>query len=224
MGTAFALALSDALTPAGRRALMLSLGGALALLLCLWLGAWALLGLVHVGRFPWLDLPIEILGNLAALFLAWLVFPSMSMLVLSLFLDRIIAAIERAHYPELPAARASGIGEAIAGGLKLALLGLVLNLAALPLYFFLPGINLVIFYGLNGYLVGREYFEQIAYRRLEPREARAAWRAHRYRLIAAGAIVAFLLSVPLINLAAPLVGAAFMLHLFERQRRREKIL
>ncbi len=219
MGTAFSLALGDALTPAGRRALIWSFAGALVLLACLWLGAWALLGLVHVSRFPWLDTPIEILGNIAALVIAWMVFPAMSMLVLSLFLDRVVGVFERAHYPGLPPARAAGLGEAIASGLRLALLGLVLNLAVLPLYIFLPGVNLVVFYALNGYLVGREYFEAIALRRLEPRDARAAWHRNRVRLILAGAMIAFLLSVPLVNLAAPLVGAAFMLHLFEALRR-----
>ena len=158
MGKAFALALSDVLTPAGRRALLLSLVGAFVLLALLWLGAGALLNLVHVARFPWLDWPLRILGDLAALVLAWLVFPSMSMLVLGLFLDRVIAALEAAHYPGQPPARAVGIGEAIMSGLKLALIGLLLNLLALPVYVFLPGINLLVFYGLNGYLVGREYF------------------------------------------------------------------
>jgi CysZ protein len=216
MGKAFALALGDVLTPAGRRALLQSLAGAFILLALLWLGAWALLDLVHIARFPWLDWPIRILGDLAALFLAWLIFPSMSMLVLGLFLDRVIAALEAAHYPGQPPARAVGIGEAILSGLKLALLGLLLNLLALPVYVFLPGINLIVFYGLNGYLVGREYFEQVALRRLPPHR-------NRIGLILAGAMVAFLLSVPLVNLAAPLLGAAFMLYLFEDLRRRGRI-
>jgi CysZ protein len=220
MGEAFALALRDALTPAGRRALVLSLLGALALMVALWIGAWLLLGLIHVARFPWLDWPIEILGGLAALILAWLLFPATSLLVLSLFLDRVIAAFERAHYPGLPPPRDAGIAEAIASGLRLALLGLVLNLAALPIYIFLPGISLVLFYALNGYLVGREYFEAVALRRLAPRDARALWHADRLRLIVAGAAIAFLLSIPLVNLAAPLIGAAAMLHLFEGMRRR----
>jgi CysZ protein len=224
MGTAFSLALRDSLGPVGRRALMLSLGGALVLLTCLWLGAWALLGLIHVSRFPWIDTPIEILGNIAALVIAWLVFPAMSMLVLSLFLDRVVAAIERAHYPGLPPARAAGLGEAIKSGARLALLGLVLNIAALPLYLFLPGINFLVFYALNGYLVGREYFEQVALRRLEPPRARAMWHRYRNRLILAGAIVSFFLSIPFVNLAAPLIGVAFMLHLFEDLRRRTEIL
>ena len=223
MGTAFALAVADALTPAGRKALLLSLVGAFILLALLWAGAWLLLDLVHIARFPWLDWPIRILGDLAALFLAWLVFPSMSMLVLGLFLDRVLAALEQEHYPGQPPAREIGIGEAILGGLKLALIGLLLNLLALPVYVFLPGINLAVFYLLNGYLVGREYFEQVALRRLPPQAVHLAWQRNRIGLSIAGAAVAFLLSVPLVNLAAPLLGAAFMLHLYEDLRRRGRI-
>lgn len=219
MWTAFSLAVRDAMAPAGRRALMLSLGGALLLLAALWFGASALLALIHIARFPWLDTPLDILGKLAALVLAWLLFPAMSMLVLSLFLDRVVASFERMHYPELPPARASGIGEALRTGIRLALLGLVLNLAMLPLYFFLPGINVVIFYALNGYLVGREYFEPVALRRLAPRDTYALWQRDRVRLIFAGAVISLLLSIPVVNLAAPLVGASFMLHLFEELRR-----
>ena len=45
-------------------------------------------------------------------------------------------------------------------------------------------------------------------------------------LVVAGALIAFLLTVPLLNLAAPLIAALFMLHLVEgiRQSARGVIL
>jgi CysZ protein len=98
---------------------------------------------------------------------------------------------------------------------RLALLGIAINLLALPLYLLLPGLNIVLFYGLNGWLLGREYFEMVALRRLDERELRAAWRAHWPRLLVGGVVIAVLLTVPLVNLAAPLIAAIFMLHLFE---------
>jgi uncharacterized protein involved in cysteine biosynthesis len=45
------------------------------------------------------------------------------------------------------------------------------------------------------------------------------WHRYRVRLVIAGALIAFALSVPVLNLAAPLIGVAFMLHYFERLRR-----
>jgi len=191
---------------------------ALVLLLGLWAAASALLAGTHVSGFAWLDSVLHVLGSLAALFIAWLLFPAMTMLVLGFFLDRVVAAIERAHYPGSSEARRIGIGETLWSGIRLAFLALLLNLAALPLYL-VPGVNLFVYYGLNGFLVGREYFVAIAQRRLDPRGAHAMWQEYRFRLVLAGAVIAVLLSLPLVNLAAPLIGVAFMLHLFEGLRR-----
>jgi CysZ protein len=219
MFAAFSLAVGDAFAPEQRRALMLSIGLALLLLAGLWIAASALLAGTQVSGLPWLDTVIDVLGSLAALIITWTLFPAMTMLVLGFFLDRIVAAIERAHYPGLPQARPIGIGAAIASGARLAALALVLNLVLLPLYL-IPVVNLFVYYGLNGYLVGRDYFESIALRRLGPSGVRALWQWRRGTLVLAGAIIVLLLSLPVINLAAPLIGVAFMLHLFEGLRRR----
>jgi len=215
----FSLALRDTLAPRQRRTLLLSLALALALVAALWIAATLLIASVHIAAVPWIDAAFHLLGSLGAMIVAWMLFPAMSMLLLGLFLDGVVAAIESEHYPDLPPARRIGTGEAVASALRIAVLALVLNLVALPLYLF-PGVNLAVYYGLNGYLVGREYFELIALRRVALREARALWRWSRGTLLLAGAAIAFLLSLPLVGLAAPLIGAAFMLHLFERLRRR----
>lgn len=219
MWRALSLACIDVLAPTARRTLLLSLCGALLLLACLWLGASALLATFDLTGFYWLNAVIDVLGTLGALFIAWLLFPAMSMLVLGLFLDSVIVAIERVHYPQMPPTRRTGLGETLGSGLRFAFLALALNLLILPLYLFLSGGNAVIFYSLNGYLVGRQYFESVALRRMEPRNVRALWHQHRSRLTIAGIIITFLLSLPLLNLIAPLIGVAFMLHLFEALRR-----
>ena len=196
MGRALSLAIADAFAPAERRLLLLTVGGTILLLVVLWIGISALLPLLHFTGWHWLNLAIDVLGSAAAAFLAWLIFPTAAILILGFFLDRIIASI----------------------AVRLAALALLLNLLALPLYLFLPLANILLFFALNGYLVGREYFEAVAYRRLEEHELRAMWRRYRIRLMIAGALIAFALSVPVLNLAAPLIGVAFMLHLFEGLR------
>ena len=218
MLTALRLALADALRPEQRGPVLASIVLAIALLVALCLGATLLLSRLALAGIPWLDTAIEIAGGLAALVLAWALFPAMTMLVLGFFLDRVVAAVERRHYPELPPARRIGIGEALASALRILALALIVNLVLLPVYF-LPPINLFIYYGLNGYVVGREYFELVALRRLDGAAARAMWRWHRGRLILAGVVIVFLLSLPLFNLVAPVVAAAFMLHVFEGVRR-----
>ena len=68
-------ALSDLFAPQARRALWVRLAGALVLLFVLWLGATVLLQLVDIAGLAWLDRVIGVLGSLAAIVLAWLLFP-----------------------------------------------------------------------------------------------------------------------------------------------------
>jgi CysZ protein len=220
MLSALALALSEILDPRLRRMLALSLLGAAAVLAGLATGLFYLLAALATFGSPLLDRGIELLGGLGIIVLAWLLFPAAATLVLGFFLESALAAVEARRYPGLPPPRRQSIGEMLRAGLRLALLAIVVNLLALPLYVFLPGLNLVAYYGLNGWLLGREYFELVALRRLDERQLRAAWLAHRMRLVVSGAVIAGLLTLPLVNLAAPLIGALFMLHLFERLRLR----
>ena len=214
---AFALAVEDAARPAQRRALLLSLLLTLGLLALAWLLLTALLAGLRVVGISWLDGALAALGSVAALALAWMLFPALTLLVLGLFLDGILAAVERQHYPALGPPRRVGLGAALASALRILALTVVLNLLALPFYL-VPAINFLVYYGLNGYLVGREYFELVALRRMDGATARTMWRRHRGILILAGMIVVFLLSLPLVNLVAPVVAAAFMLHLVQALR------
>jgi uncharacterized protein involved in cysteine biosynthesis len=217
---ALSSALRDILDPKLRRILALSLvvGGAVLIGLVVGLGYLV----AAAARFDssLVDGLIELAGGLGILVLAWLLFPAVVTLVLGFFLESAIATVEARRYPELPPPRRQSVGEILRAGCRVALLAVLVNLLALPLYLLLPGLNLVVFYGLNGWLLGREYFELVALRRLDERQLRAAWREERLRLVTAGAIIAALLTLPLVNLAAPLIGALFMLHLFERLRRR----
>ena len=76
----------------------------------------------------------------------------------------------------------------------------------------MPLLNLPVWLALNGYLVGREYAELVASRRLAPAMAARLRRDNRLVFWLAGAVIAFLLAVPILNLVAPVVGAAFMTH------------
>jgi hypothetical protein len=82
----------------------------------------------------------------------------------------------------------------------------------LPLYL-IPGANLPVYLALNGYLLGREYFELVAGQRLPPREMRRLRREQRGRLWLAGVVIAAMLMIPGFNLVAPVVAIAFMVHL-----------
>ena len=144
-------------------------------------------------------------------------------MVLSFLLEDIALAVEQRHYPDLPAARKQPVTEALRNALAFAGVTIALNLLLLPIYLvllFVPPLNLFVFYGLNGYLLGREYFELVAQRRLDPTQMRRLRTGNRGRLFIGGVVIAFLLTLPVINLAIPIVATGFMIHLFEDMRRR----
>ena len=202
-----------------QRLVLYSVAGALTLYAALAIVSAAVLAVLDPTGIAWVDPLISIAGAAGALLLAWLLFPVTAVLILSLFLDRVAEAVERRHYPDLPPARGWGTAAGIWATARLVTLGILLNLLALPLYL-VPGANVLIYFALNGYLLGREYFELVAQRRATVAEAVRLRRAARGRVFLAGVVIAAMLAVPVFNLVAPVAAAAFMVHRFERLRGR----
>ena len=74
----------------------------------------------------------------------------------------------------------------------------------------------LIFWGLNGFLLGREYFQLVALRRLGREGAEQMRQEHGFQIWMAGALMAIPLTIPLLNLLIPVLGAATFTHLFHR--------
>lgn len=182
-------------------------------------GAWWGVVSTHFFGTGWLEWAADVLGWVAALIAAILLFPGAVLVIISFMLEDVARAVEARHYPNLPPPRAQPVAEMVFVGLKFAGIAVLLNVLVLPLYF-VPGLNVFVFIGLNGYLLGREYFELIAFRRLEEAAARSLWRRFRGRLFAAGVVITAMLSIPFINWFMPVVAAAFMVHVFEGLRGR----
>lgn len=203
------------------RILRLVLGG-VGLSAAVFLGLWGLVSylLVRTRLFEavWLDTAVDVLGGLATLAVTWLLFPAVVSTTIALFLEGVADAVEARHYPGRGAARSQTIAEIVAGSARFAAVLVVLNLVALA-FLLVPPLFPFVFYGINGYLLGREYFELVALRRLSPQAAHALRVAHAGRVSAAGVAIAVVLTVPLVNLVAPIIGTAAMVHLFEDLRR-----
>jgi len=136
-----------------------------------------------------------------------------------LFLDEVAEAVEDRHYPGLPPVDSPGLGEMIGDSLRFLGVIVAANAGALILYFiFLPAAPFI-FWALNGYLLGREYFQMVAIRREGAAGARALRRKHAVEVWLAGLLMAMPLSVPLVNLLIPVLGAATFTHLYHRVRR-----
>ena len=201
--------------PPMRRVVAMSLAFAVLTFAMLWLAVAATI--YHTAFFDsrllnWL---VNLLGGLAVLGLTWLLFPAALTLIMSFYLERVAAAVEAVDYPGRGPPRPQPLGEIIAVTLRLTLLTLLFNLLALPVYLMVPGINLFLFLALNGYLFGRGYFEVVALRRLDMGAARRVRSRFAGRIFLGGVVIAGLFALPLVNLVAPVIATAFMLHLFE---------
>src|ERR1700738_3239271 len=201
--------------PPMRRVVALSLALAVLTFAVLWLAIAATL--YHTAFFDWrpLNWLLNLLGGLAVLGLTWLLFPAIVTLIMSFYLERVAAAVEAAGYPGRGPPRPQPVGEIVSITLRLTLLTLLLNLLALPIYLLVPGINLFLFLALNGYLFGRGYFEVVALRRLDMGAPRRVPSRFPARIFLGGVLIAGLFALPLVNLVAPVIATAFMLHLFE---------
>jgi CysZ protein len=74
------------------------------------------------------------------------------------------------------------------------------------------GIPVALFYGANGWLTGREYYEQVALRRRDPADVKAWRKANGGVLWLTGIAIVFLGTIPILNLIVPVLGVAAMVH------------
>lgn len=206
--------------PAFRRVMGRALLWGLGMFSVLLIFTWWLIVSTRMFGIDWLEWIADAIGWVAAPAVAFLLFPGAMLVVISFMLEDIAGAVEARHYPDLPAPRNQPVREAVLTSIRFAVVTITLNLVCLPLYF-IPMVNVFVFGAVNGYLLGREYFELVAMRRLDAEATRALWRRYRGRLFGAGVVITFLLSIPVVNWFMPVVAAAFMLHIFEGLRRKQ---
>ena len=157
------------------------------------------------------------LGGIILMFLAatFLMIPVAS-IITSIFLDDVADAVEVRHYPHLPPAPHVTFGDAVRDTLNFLGVLVSVNLVALlllPFYWFAAP---VVFYLINGWLLGREYFTVAAIRREGRKGANALREKHRGEIWFAGIVLAIPLTIPLLNLLVPILGVAAFTHFYHR--------
>lgn len=152
---------------------------------------------------------------LIAILASWLLFRIVALAVLQLFADEIVAAVEARHYPEAAAnAKSLPFHRDLANSLRGAGRALFFNALALPVAGLLAFTVIgppIVFFVVNALLLGRELTDMAWLRHCEGDE-KGNPVAGIERLALGGAIVALML-VPLVNLLAPVIGAAAGTHL-----------
>lgn len=222
------LALAQMGDPRFRRVLILGVGLTLALLIGLgWLfvqGIGALLpdtlSLPWIGPISWFDTALSGLSIVGFLILsAFLMIPVASAFT-SLFLDEVADAVEARHYPHLAQAPRASFADGLLDSVSFLGVLILANLLALVAYLLFAPFAPVIFIAMNGLLLGREYFTLVAMRRLGRAGAKAARRRHSGQIWLAGCLMALPLTIPILNLFVPILGAATFTHLFQRVENR----
>lgn len=220
----FLKALGQLSDPRFRGVLVKGIGLTVALLFAIYVMFMTFLGwlvpevvtLPWVGEIRWIDDLVSWASIPLMLLLSVFLMVPVASAFTSIFLDDVADAVEARHYPALTPARRIGIGEAIRDGFGFLVVIVAANVVALIAYVIVSPAAPVLFIALNGYLLGREYFQLVAVRRLGREGARAARKRHMAQIWIAGALMAAPLTIPLVNLLIPVLGAATFTHLFHR--------
>ncbi len=209
-----ALAISQLNDPAFRGVLLRSLGWSVACLAALYAGSiWS----VHhlLALHGWLAWGVDLFGSIGISFLAFWLFLPVAAGIGTLYFDRIAAAVERRYYPWLVRPVSASILEQAWDGTVVALKVLALNVVALILAFFLPGVGFVLGWIIAAYAIGRGLFVAVAMRRMPRPMAESLYRRSRGIVLTQGAILALAAYVPVANLLIPVVGTAAMVHILD---------
>jgi len=171
---------------------------------------------------PWFNALIDFLAPVLLILLVFFLGAPVAALFVSLYLDGIARKIEAEYYPADPRASGAPFGTTFLAGLRLAALVILADLALLPVDVAIPGIAELVTLLVNGWLLGREYFELVALRHFSRTATYALRRRHAGGVFLAGILISVLTAVPLANLFAPLIGTAFMVHVFKRYEHEDR--
>jgi CysZ protein len=231
-------ALSQMFSPPFRTVLLKSVGLALLLVVLIGFGLYrVLIWLAAIGE-TWAQNTLEVTTSWPFTLLAWMIsvivglgivvgsvflMPAVTALVASFFADDIAAEVEHTYYSDEPAGVALPLPRALLEGVKTALLAGAIYLVSVPFLLF-AGFGAVIFFFATAYLLGREYFLLAAMRFRPAAEAKRLRKLHQGTLFIAGMFIAAFVTIPLLNLATPLFGTAFMVHMHKRLSRQTPLI
>ena len=137
-----------------------------------------------------------------------------------LFLEDVVDAVESRYYPGLAKAQPIPLALGLREAVSVLILMCIANALALVLYLFSGPFAPLIFWAVNGLLLGRECFTLVALRRLGRVDATRLRRRHFAQIWCAGLLMAMVLSVPVLNLIVPVLAVASYTHMFHRLNQR----
>lgn len=202
------------------RVMAMGVGLTILLLLGVTLGfQWLLpdtISLPFFGEIAWLSTVLSGFIIIAALIGSVFLMVPVASLFTGLFLDQVVDAVEARHYPAFEPQPRADFATVLRDSAKFLGLMLVVNLLALIVYVFATVFAPIVFWVVNGFLLGREYFQMVALRRMSPSDAKVLRRRVSFQVFMIGVIMAFVLTIPIVNLFVPVLAAATYTHLYHR--------
>ena len=175
-------------------------------------------GVVALHGAGWLGWLFGALGGLGAALLSLWLFVPIAAVIATLYCDRIAIAVERRFYPMDPPGGTAPWGEQASEAWALGTRVLALQLVTLVLGILLPGIGSLLGWLVAAFAVGRGLFVAVAMRRMDRPAALALYARLRPAVLAQGGLVVAASLIPVVNLLAPVLGIAVMVHLLHLSR------
>lgn len=214
--------MSEVFEPEFRAIFWKMLGFTLGVLLVIWIALQGLVANFIELPYGWMETALSVLTGIGAVFALGFLIAPISALFAGLFQDEIADIVDRKDYSGDRPGKALPFAQSVGQTVKFTGIVILGNLFAL-LLLLVPGVNLVAFFLVNGYLLGREFFEFAAMRFMTPAEAKAFRKARGGTVFLAGLVIAGLLAVPILNLVTPIFATIFMLHLYKQLAARQEV-
>jgi CysZ protein len=217
---AFLKALGQMGDPRFRRVLLIGVGVTFALLAGITWGVQLVLpdtvSLPWFGEIGWLSSLLSGFILVSMIGMSMFLMVPVASLFTGLLLEQVADAVEAKHYPQLPPANKVVFSDALIDSVKFFGLLIVVNMLAVVIYLLSTIMAPIVFWMVNGILLGREYFQLVAMRRLGRKAANELRKKYRFTVWMAGFLMAVPLSLPLINLFIPVMGVAVFTHIFHK--------
>ena len=216
----------DLLDPNMRMVFLKTVSISIIVILSVAMIIWGLFNSVQIFELNFLNKLISWAVSIILLITASAVLGPLMAVLGSIYSEEIAHHVEKKHYPNRVGHRFVGVAESIKTGGRLLFKCFIVNILLTPIYIvggFFPIISVLIFFGVNGYLLSRELFEIVASRHFERNDRVLFWRANRGGSIFIGVIIICLSAVPLLNLISAMLGIIITTHFFQYRTNTKKI-
>ena len=168
----------------------------------------------EIASWGWVEKILDAMLKSGAVIIAWFLFPIVTPVIASFFVDRVASEIEKKDYPGvLKKSSGNKVHVVFLEALKFTSVLLLLNILCLPFYL-IPVVNVVVYYLLNSYLISREFFDMAGGCYFSPSEVKKLRKSNRIVVTMVGFLIVIINNVPLLNLFGPIIAITLMVHLF----------